>query len=173
MQKINLNKINTSKNNTNNNLSLPSANAIFRERDIKVSNEKKKILDVFYESIGVVLNKGREYAKGLESHNGALAIRTELYGEEHLDIAISSNNVGKALEIQGKKEEALEYYLKALSIYEKGYGKRRSIIAQLYNSIGSILIKHPDKYMQGIEYLCKALALGNKRENSLEMNNNV
>jgi tetratricopeptide (TPR) repeat protein len=52
----------------------------------------------------------------------ALEIYKKTLGEDHSDVADMYNNMANVLQLQGKLEDAMELYGKALEIYKKTLG---------------------------------------------------
>ena len=62
-----------------------------------------------------------------------------MLGEGHPDVATSYNTIGVALDSQGRYDEALVYYRKALAIRIKVLGEEHPDVASSYNNIGNAL----------------------------------
>ena len=54
--------------------------------------------------------------KALEYHSKSLAIRLNMLGENHPDVAQSYNSIGSMHNAKGDKEKAKEYDTKSLAI---------------------------------------------------------
>jgi hypothetical protein len=68
-----------------------------------------------------------------------LEIRLKVFGEKHLDVAESYNNIAANLESQGKDTDAQDQYEKARGIYRVVRGEDHPDTARVYNGIGVIL----------------------------------
>ena len=92
--------------------------------------EKRYLLDTnnveWINDCGNFLYFIANYDKTLRYYNRALAIRKNIYGENHLDVATSYNNIGMVYSDQGDYTKALEYYTKALNILKKTLGDDHS-----------------------------------------------
>ena len=75
--------------------------------------------------------------------------------KEHSNVATSYNNIGSALYAQGKYDEALDYYQKALTIRIEVFGERHSNVIDVYKSI-AIVLKNLGDHKQALEYQRKA-----------------
>jgi tetratricopeptide (TPR) repeat protein len=76
---------------------------------------------------------------------------------DHADIATSYNDPGLLLQAQGRHDQALEYYCKALAIQEKVLGTDHTDTVASYSNI-ALLLKAQGKPAQALEYYRKALA---------------
>ncbi|MEK0397632.1 tetratricopeptide repeat protein, partial [Lactobacillus delbrueckii] len=63
----------------------------------------------------------------------------KVLGTDHTDTATSYSIIGSLLKDQGKHDQAMEYYLKALAIEEKVLGTDHTDTATSYSIIGSLL----------------------------------
>ena len=79
-------------------------------------------------------------------------------GTEHPDVARSYNNIGCVHDNQGDYAKALEYYSKAMIIFENIFGTQHPFVATSYNNIGNVLESQGD-YAKALEYHSKALAI--------------
>ena len=77
------------------------------------------------------------------------------------NIATSFNDIGLVYDEQGDYDKALEYYFKALAIYEKVLGMEHPFTATSYNNIG-IVCDHKGDYEKALKYHLKALAIREK-----------
>ena len=94
-------------------------------------------------------------------HRKTLSFNEKRFGLNHIDTAVSYNNIGRVYFAQGDYESALEYLLKAVGICEKIPCPDHSDIATFHNNIGMIY-SHQGEYGKALEYLFKALDI---REN--------
>jgi len=119
---------------------------------------------MLFKAIGRVLYARAKYAEALEYFLKDSAIKEQVLGKDHPDVATPYISIGSTLQAQGKYAEAMEYHLKALAIKEKAYGKDHSNVAICYNNIGSTL-QAQGKNAEAMEYLLKALAIEEKEKN--------
>ena len=91
----------------------------------------------------------------------ALAIREQVHGPEHPEVAVAANNFGLILQDQGDLAGALEYTKRALAIGEKVYGSEHPTVAIRANNIGTILKEQGD-LAGALEYTKRALAINEK-----------
>jgi len=91
----------------------------------------------------------------------ALDVRKKNLGGDHLDTAISYNNIGLAYSKHGDFSNALNYYLKALVIREKVLGKWHSRTATTYDNIGCAYYYLNDQ-PRAFEFICNALKIRQK-----------
>ncbi|MCG3114043.1 MAG: tetratricopeptide repeat protein, partial [Candidatus Manganitrophus sp. SB1] len=99
-----------------------------------------------------------DHKRQLEYSEKALAIRRDLFGEQHPDIATSLNSIGNAYGALGDHKRQLEYFEKALAIRRDLFGEQHPGIASSLNSIGNAYGDLGDHKRQ-LEYSEKALAL--------------
>ena len=85
-----------------------------------------------------------------------IALREQLYGEEHADTAESYNNIGALYNYQGNYDKALKYHRKALDIRERILDSDHPDTATSYNNIGFAYNGQGD-YAKALEYHKKAL----------------
>jgi tetratricopeptide (TPR) repeat protein len=102
-----------------------------------------------------------EYEKALEYGQKALAIRLNLNGEEHPDVADSYHNIGDAYNEQGEYAKALEHFEKALAIRMKVYGEEHPDVAASFNDM-CIISRELGQYGKALEYGHKGLVIRQK-----------
>jgi tetratricopeptide (TPR) repeat protein/predicted Ser/Thr protein kinase len=91
----------------------------------------------------------------------ALAIREELLGSEHPDVALALNNLGNVAFAAGQHEEARGYLERALAINEKALGPEHPDVVLALNNLGG-MAKAEGKYEEARGYVARALAIGEK-----------
>jgi tetratricopeptide (TPR) repeat protein len=91
----------------------------------------------------------------------ALAIRRELYGEEHSDTAFSLTNVAEFHKELGECEKALKLGQLALAIRRKLFGEEHPDIAYSLTNIANCY-SYLDKYDKALEFGQQALAIRRK-----------
>ena len=86
---------------------------------------------------GLVSKDLGQYNQAKEYHEKSLAIRKEIYGEHHGDVATSYNNLGTVYSDLGQYNQAKEYYEKSLAIKKIIYGEEHSSVANSYFNLGN------------------------------------
>ena len=101
--------------------------------------------------------------KPLKYHYHALEMYKKIHGEgAHPDVAASLNNIGLALNSQGKYDDALDYCHQALEMKKKVYGEgAHPDVADSLISIGNAL-KSQGKYDDALDYCHQALEMYKK-----------
>ena len=102
-----------------------------------------------------------EYDTAIEYYQKVLEIREKIFGTEHIETAISYNNIGTLYDAKGDFDKALEYSEKALTIRKKALGKEHLLTAQSYHNIGETYNKKGD-YDKALENFFEALAIKEK-----------
>ena len=99
-----------------------------------------------------------EYDRSLYYYNLALNYASALHGENHPNVAMSYNNIGRIYDSQGNHSKALAYYTKSLEIRLSIFGENHPDVAMSYNNIGSIYDNQGD-YSKALEYYTKSLEI--------------
>lgn len=102
-----------------------------------LENKKTESKASCYNNLGLSYWISGNNELALEHMNQALHIRKEIFGEQHITVAASYNNIGLILSSE-KPAEAILYYNLALEIYKKIYKENHPNIAIGYNNIGII-----------------------------------
>jgi tetratricopeptide (TPR) repeat protein len=101
------------------------------------------------------------YAEAQLLSERALAIREKLLGPDHPDTALSLNNLGVLLQVQGDFPGARRCYESALAIHEKALGPDHPETANNLSNLGGLLKVQGD--LAGAQsYLERALAIREK-----------
>ena len=87
-----------------------------------------------------------------------MEIYEKVLGKEHIDTAMSYNNIGNVSCNLGKYNEAFKYFDRALQIQEKVLGEEHIDTAMSYNNIGRIYAIL-GKYDKALGYFTKALKI--------------
>jgi CHAT domain-containing protein/Tfp pilus assembly protein PilF len=93
-----------------------------------------------YNTLGLIYLKQNQFALSLNSFQQSLAIKKQLYGENHPEIALSYNNIGILYYEQGQYALSLKYYLQSLAIKQQTLGQYHLDVAKTYNNIGNLYI---------------------------------
>lgn len=88
-------------------------------------------------TMGLIYTTTGKYNQALEHQLRALQIRQSLFGNTHTTVAASLNDLGLLYSFLNA-DEALNYYEKALAIYEQLYDKFNPRIAQANTNIGFV-----------------------------------
>ena len=99
-----------------------------------------------------------QYNRALEYYQQAFAIRKQVFGESHPDVATSYNNIGCVYGFQGDYAHALEYLQQSLAIRKQLLGESHPDVAFSYNNIGSVYYSQGD-YARALEYYQQSLAI--------------
>ena len=99
-----------------------------------------------------------QYDKALKYYQQSLALRKQLFGDSHPDVATSYNNIGSVYDSQGDYARALEYHQQSLAILKQVYGESHPDVATSYNNIGAICDAQGD-YARALEYYQQSLAI--------------
>jgi tetratricopeptide (TPR) repeat protein len=90
-----------------------------------------------------IMPKG-DSGTALEALKASIRLRTELLGEEHVDVGTGWNNVGRVYFQQGRYDRAMDAYRRALRIRRKELGESVDVAATVFN-IGQVLHQQDDK----------------------------
>lgn len=118
---------------------------------------------MFLYQAGVFLYYHGFYPQSQSLHQQALAIRIEVFGPDHLDIAVSLNALAMLARLQGNYEQAERFHQQALPIREDLLGRNHPTTAETLNNLG-VLYRVQEKYEQATPFLEQALSI---RERSL------
>ena len=69
--------------------------------------------------IGLVYSKKGDLDQALDYYQRALEIKEKQLGPNHVDVAVSYNNIGEVYSKKGDLDQAMDYYRRALEIKEK------------------------------------------------------
>jgi tetratricopeptide (TPR) repeat protein len=120
--------------------------------------EERGLLAHLQNDLAYALHNFGETKKALELAEKVLAIRRELFGERHPDVATSLNNVASYTDALGDPKKALELAEKALAIRRELFGERHPHVATSLNNVASYTgaLGDPKKALELAE---KALAI--------------
>ena len=71
----------------------------------------------------------------------ALAIRHEIYGESHPDVATALNNLAFLLQLSGNLDEAHSLYQEALEIRQEAYDEGHTSIAHVLRNLATLSLR--------------------------------
>ncbi len=73
--------------------------------------------------LAVAYQKNKEYDKAEEMHKQALALKDQLYGDNHPSTATSHSNYAQLQYLKGDLTDAEQSYQKAANVYETVLGR--------------------------------------------------
>ena len=80
-------------------------------------------------------NEKGDLDKAKDYFQQALEIQEKKLGSNHVDVAVSYNNIGVVYKKKGDLDQAKDYYQRALEIKEKNLGLNHVDVAGSYNNI--------------------------------------
>lgn len=122
----------------------------FKAIDLMEKNDP--MLAESYNSIACVYDHQDDWRQALKFYKKALNRSKEIYGDEHLTIAVCLNNIACIYAEQGENTRALEYYERVLDIRKKFLPVNHADLGASYNNIGEIY-RRMHRYESAIEYL--------------------
>ncbi|XP_044175305.1 uncharacterized protein LOC122958453 [Acropora millepora] len=116
--------------------------------------------------MGKVLSQMGTFEKGKHHFKHSLALKLQLLGSEHPDVASAYYNLATVLSDQGdlrqaKLKQAKEYHERALAIRQQTLGPQHPDVASSFNNLASVLSGQGD-LKQAKEYHERALAIRQK-----------
>jgi serine/threonine-protein kinase len=106
---------------------------------------------------GLLLYRSGKLAEAIDVHRRALALRERLLGPDHLEVAISANNLGLAVMDSGGIGDAIAILRRAGAIREKNLGPDHPDVALSLHHLGlALTLAHRDA--EAKETLGRALA---------------
>jgi tetratricopeptide (TPR) repeat protein len=88
-----------------------------------------------------LLSKKGDLRRAVEYSKQALAMRRDLFGERHPDIATSLSNLGSVYGDQGDFQRALEFSEQALGMRRELFGDRHPLVGQTAVKVATLLIR--------------------------------
>jgi CHAT domain-containing protein len=119
---------------------LRDAEAYFEKCLPIVANLKdnQRLLASLYNNLGSVYLSMKDYARAVQYHEQALALRIGLFGELHPAVAMSCANLGSAYIETNNLTKGLEINLKSLEIRQQLISASPTDIAVSYRNLGDI-----------------------------------
>ena len=105
-----------------------------------------------YNNIACVYDNQGDWRQALKFYKKALDRSKEIYGEDHLTIAVCLNNIACIYAERGEETRALKYYEQVLDIRKKYLPENHADLGASYNNIGEIF-RRMGRYESAIEYL--------------------
>ncbi|PRP99890.1 serine/threonine-protein kinase [Enhygromyxa salina] len=109
-------------------------------------------------NLGLIHRGAGDYARARELYERALTIYTELYGEGHLNLAASHNNIAILLHLEGQLEAAEQRLVQAVEIEERALGPNHPELVTKLANLGRTRGDLKD-YAGALEVLNRALAI--------------
>ena len=110
---------------------------------------------------GMVYCSLREYNYAKELHEKALAIRKNIFGEDHSNVATSYNNLASVYYRLAEYNKAKELHEKALMIRTNNFGEDHADVAKSYSTLAPVYYSMGE-YNQAKELHKKALMIRKK-----------
>ena len=110
---------------------------------------------------GIVYCSLREYNHAKELHKKALAISTNVFGEDHPNVATSYNNLASVYYRLAEYNKANELHEKALMIRKNNFGENHADVAKSYSTLAPVYYSMGE-YNQAKELHKKALMIRKK-----------
>eukprot|EP00729_Bicosta_minor_P020191 gene20191-biopygen3532 len=115
--------------------------------------------NVRFEQLSLLLDKYlSELALTVQVRIAQIDEMIEQYGPNHIELGSTYNNMAIVLEKQGKLDEAMEMYQKALAITIKALGPNHSSVGGTYNNM-AVVLESQGKLDEAMEMYQKALAI--------------
>ncbi|WP_027000384.1 CHAT domain-containing protein [Eisenibacter elegans] len=125
------------------------------------SPQQTQALAEYYNYQALYFWSNANETQALEFHQKALALRRQLFGDDHPEVAGSYNNIG-LLYAQSNPVEALHYYALALQIYKHHFVANHPQLANLYNNMGIICFGQ-GQYEAALDFFETSLELQEQR----------
>ena len=106
------------------------------------------------------------YSEALAYLDSARVLQEKHLGLQHLDLAVSYNNIGFVYSAQGNLDKAMEFYNKALKIEEQVLNPLSPDLAISYSNIGGVY-ESQGYYDKAMEFYDKALKIEEQVMNPL------
>jgi tetratricopeptide (TPR) repeat protein len=113
--------------------------------------------------LGIVASSLSKYDAAVAHYEAALAIKKNLLGDHHIDVAGTHINLGAVFQQMGRLDEALAMISSALTIFNKAPGDNQHSIAICHQNMGTIL-KEQGKPGEAMENYSTGLAITLKAE---------
>jgi tetratricopeptide (TPR) repeat protein/predicted Ser/Thr protein kinase len=86
-------------------------------------------------NLGSLYHAAGELAASVAAHERALALREQLLGEEHPDVAQSIDGLANAYSVRGDGKEAVALHQRGLAIRERVFGPTHPTVAESYGNL--------------------------------------
>ncbi len=133
----------------------------YRQAADILPSDAGEILAGYLNLLGLALNQAGDYAGAEAPWIRALAIREQVLGPHHPDVATSLNNLALLYRAQGKYAEAEPLFQRALAVWEKTLGPHHPHVAQSLNNL-ALLYHAQGKYAEAEPLFQRALAVWEK-----------
>ena len=115
-------------------------------------------LEAWYDLyVAILYTKQARWDDAIVRLQHGLALREQLFGPEHPELAPFHNTWGNALFFQRDYEGALEHYREALRLWELNFGPEHPDVASVNNNIGAVHLKRGE-HDQARPYFERVLA---------------
>jgi len=129
-------------------------------KEAEVFGDRDERLAATLNDMGVIYDETKRFAEGEAVYKRALAIRENLRGPDHVDVATSCNNLANLYKDTGKYDQAESLYKRAIAIYTRP-GKASDLTAMGYSNLAHLYEKQ-GREKQALAMYEKALADADK-----------
>ena len=120
--------------------------------------DKEQYVDLLFAYADFMRDNAR-YQEAKQIYLRLITLSQQVFGPDHPVVALYYNCIGMVFDSQGDYAQALEYYRRALSIWEQVFGANDPDFVMLcHNNIGMVYYRQGD-YDQALEYYRRALSL--------------
>lgn len=84
-----------------------------------------------YNALGFVLLQLEQYEEAHKNFTLAHSMYVKIYGDKHVQTAISKNNIGKALLLNGDAQRAIEPLMEALAVLKELLGEEHDLVSKV------------------------------------------
>lgn len=136
---------------------IPLLSILFTEKTLTYTDDDKSRALV-YSYLSLSFGQSNDYKKALETGETALSLYQKVYGDNHLNVANTYNNVGDLYQRLGDYKKALNYVQKALIIKRDIYPENHQSMAISYNNLGAAY-SGLENHRKALEFSKKALEI--------------
>ena len=128
---------------------------------LQAQDPDSPLLASLYTSLGKAYREVIRYAEAEPPYLKALELREQQLGADHLDVALSLNNLAEFYGSQGRYGEAEPLYVRSFSIRERQLGANHPAIATSLNNL-AMLYNSQGRYSEAEPLLVRSLEIDRK-----------
>uniref|UniRef100_A0A7S3VFE0 Kinesin light chain n=1 Tax=Chaetoceros debilis TaxID=122233 RepID=A0A7S3VFE0_9STRA len=115
---------------------------------------------ILHRRLGLLFRRLGEYDLAVKMYNVELKMVEKEFGSDHIGMYYPLNNIASVLEMQGKYEEELNTYTKAMAIEEKELEcNDLDVVLVVHSNMGHVYRLQREEYDKAIGALNRALAI--------------